>query len=343
MPPGPETLVLNAGDLSCWVAPAMGGSLLRFDYRIGKNRTPLMRPAPDPVLSPLDSACFPLIPFSNRIADGQFVFAGQPVSLPANIAGIPHPLHGHGWLRAWTVLEQGPDRVVLTYRHDPDAWPWPYRALLTYTLKPDSLTGRLELHNTGTAPFPAGIGFHPYFPKSGDATLKAGISSVWHNDAAMLPRRLEPVPPEWDFRESRSLALVTLDNGFPGWDGHAELRWPQAGLCLRLQASASLRHLVIYAPTDQDFVCIEPVSHMTDAVNRHSIAGSGLTVLPAGEALSGEVCFSLSALLDVPAPGQGDLAGGEGDWLSRFSASSPPSPLTTPPDAFNAVPRPWFQ
>ena len=48
-------------------------------------------------------ACFPLVPYANRIANGRFAFAGDEVQLRRNWDRDPHPLHGQGWRSAWTI------------------------------------------------------------------------------------------------------------------------------------------------------------------------------------------------------------------------------------------------
>jgi Aldose 1-epimerase len=49
---------------------------------------PLMRPTTGDAI--LDVACFPLVPFSNRIADGNFSWEGQEIVLQPNFPGRAH-------------------------------------------------------------------------------------------------------------------------------------------------------------------------------------------------------------------------------------------------------------
>ena len=56
---------LKAGEYFLALEPERGGSIARFGWR-GQD---LMRPTCGP--SVLDVACFPLVPFSNRIAHGR--------------------------------------------------------------------------------------------------------------------------------------------------------------------------------------------------------------------------------------------------------------------------------
>ena len=47
-----------------------------------------------------NAACYPLVPFSNRIANGRLVFDGQRFKLEPNWPGVRHPMHGEGWAHA---------------------------------------------------------------------------------------------------------------------------------------------------------------------------------------------------------------------------------------------------
>jgi aldose 1-epimerase len=90
-------LELAAGDYRLVLQAKLGGSVATFHWR----DKPVFRPACGP--SVLDTACFPLAPFSNRIAHGRFSFGGREVALAPNFpdSDHPHPLHGFGWLAAW--------------------------------------------------------------------------------------------------------------------------------------------------------------------------------------------------------------------------------------------------
>ena len=85
----------------------------------------------------------------------------------------------------------------------------------------------------------------------------------------------------------------SLDNCFTGWEArHASpaTRRPT----LTIEAGGLFRHLIVYSPPARDYFCVEPVSHMTDAINRMDDGGTGLRVLAPGETLRGEVNFRLA-------------------------------------------------
>ena len=87
------------------------------------------------------------------------------------------------------------------------------------------------------------------------------------------------------------LTPLDLDHCFGGWDGRAELHWPETDLTLAIEATPALQHLVIYVPPGQDFFCVEPVSHANDGFNlfERGIDRTGVRVLAPGEKLGASV------------------------------------------------------
>src|SRR5262245_32003220 len=93
-------IVLRAGRAEAGIAPRHGGSVTHFQWNEGSQTIPWLRPTSDGARSdgPSDRlACFPLVPFSNRIRNGRFQFGGRAVTLPPNRYVAPHALHGDGW------------------------------------------------------------------------------------------------------------------------------------------------------------------------------------------------------------------------------------------------------
>ncbi len=283
---------LSAADAAVVLAPE-GGAIL--GWRIGS--VPVLRVAdPAAVLAGQvrGMGAFPLVPFSNRIAGGGFRFQGTAYRLARADRGFPTPIHGLGWVRRWDVTALGPAEARLRLVHpltpaDLALWPFPFTATMSVRLTPRSLTIGLRLVNDHSGPAPAGLGLHPYFPRRPGARLRFTALGAWRADAARLPVAHGPVPESWDHAAGRAVGEVALDDVFTGWDGVATL--DLAPLRLRLTASAAFRHLVVFTPPGAGFFCVEPVSHMTDAVNREG--ATGLVVLAPGEALAGEVAMTV--------------------------------------------------
>ena len=67
-------IALAAGDWRATLKPERGGAMLTLDWR-GR---PVFRPTPEDATDILETACFPLVPYANRIADGRFHFGVGP-------------------------------------------------------------------------------------------------------------------------------------------------------------------------------------------------------------------------------------------------------------------------
>lgn len=288
-----DTVALRHGAMECLLSPACGGSIAAWRLERPDGPVDLLRPADEAALargSAPDMACFPLVPFSNRIDGGAFTFEGRRVEMGTD-PGSPHRIHGHGWTVPWQVEEREEAGAVLSFRHRADSWPWSYRASQTITLDETGLTVALELVNTSVTAMPAGFGLHPYFPKRPGTRVTAGLGGVWDSDAAILPSTRRALPPEWNFPACVAMDGMVLDNGFTGWDGRARVDWPGIGLSLAIEAEGPFGHLIVYAPEGEEYLCLEPVSHMTDALNRPEVPDAGVIALKPGARLRGTVRF----------------------------------------------------
>jgi aldose 1-epimerase len=272
-------LTLHSGALEADIVPSIGGGLAAFRWH-GQD---IMRPASAEALAagdPLGLAMFPLVPWSNRIALGRFQQDGQDVTLPRNLGDHPHAIHGHGWQQPWSVAASSESSAVLTYDHSADAWPWAYHAQLHYRLTVRGLESRLSVENRSATRMPAGLGLHPYFQRTPQMQVHARLDGWWETDAEVMPTQHRTCDERTDWsgllREGR-----TIDTAFTGWDGSAKLVWPEAGLELQMTASNAARWLVIYAPQSGSIICLEPVTHPTNAFNQSE--RPGIRLLDPGE------------------------------------------------------------
>jgi aldose 1-epimerase len=265
-----DVITLRADGFGLRLAPEAGGMVTRYWLQRRSRVWEWLRPASDAALSQRDgyqSAAFVLVPFSNRIRDGRFSFEGRDVALSLNRPPEPHAIHGQGWQAAWTPREVSPTSALLELRHAPDAWPWAYRATQRFALSPTGLTVELALHNESDAPMPAGLGWHPYFLRTPRTMLTAPVERIWLTDAAMLPTELAPSPVTARLSAGETIDSVPLDNGFTGWSRRAVIDWPEWGARLVMTAERGLDFLTVFIPPSLPFFCVEPVSHVTDAVN----------------------------------------------------------------------------
>jgi aldose 1-epimerase len=254
--------------------PALGGAIGALRYR----HEDVLRPTPDGATDPLQTACFPLVPYANRIAGGRFSFAGRDVQLPLNFGDHPSSLHGVGWQRAWTVVESSADRAVLAQNHDGgDGWPWAWHAEQRFELDEGGLSVTLTLANKAREPMPAGIGLHPYFAIQPGTLLRLNAARAWLTDENQIPN--EPVAADHfgDWAAGASISEAGfIDHCYEGWDGLATLE--RSGRIVRVSAKGA-RDLHLYHPRGESFCCLEPVSQLPDAFNR---ADGVFDVVPVG-------------------------------------------------------------
>ena len=193
---------LRSGEAVVEIAPSVGGAIASFTLA----GVDVLRPTPAAALAEGNVrafACYPLVPYSNRIAGARLAFDGREHALARNFGDSPHAIHGIGWQRAWAVAGSAETHAQIVLEHaargdDAAAWPWPFRATQTFALSASAhgaaLHLRLAIENTGERAFPFGLGWHPFFPKTPDTTLAFEAAHVWENDTTQVPVRRVPVP-----------------------------------------------------------------------------------------------------------------------------------------------------
>ncbi len=283
-------LTLRAGDSSLVLAPELGGAIAGWTL----GATPLLRrPLPEAIVpgSVRGLASFPLVPFSNRIGLGRFRWDGSDYKIERNFGDHPHAIHGVGWQSRWSVAAVSDHAATLTLMHDNAArWPFAFAAEQRFTLLPDRLQIALAMTNRHASDAPAGLGLHPYFPRRHGSVLQFAAERVWRNGDDMLPAESARVPPDWDHAAGLAVGTAALDNCFAGWNGKARITATPDDPVISIEAGDIFDHLVVFTPPGSDFFCVEPVSHMNDAINRGE---PGMRRLAPGATLHGEVVFRL--------------------------------------------------
>jgi len=279
-----DVLVLQDEAMRLTLAAHLGGAIRELKW----HTVDVLRPAPAGASDdPFEMACFPMVPFVNRIARGCFKFNGQTVRLPPNWSADPHPLHGQGWRAPWTVTAASASAATLAFEGGGDEWPWRYRCEQRFELAHGALSVELSIQNMSNALMPAMLGLHPYFPDAARAELFARLPRVWRTDGDALPLEETATPAAWRFDPPRALRSVSLDHCLSGWEGIADLSWPDRIVTLH---ATHCRHLHVYAPAGRDFFCVEPQSAAPGALGRGEA-----TVVSPGERFAIAVCFTPGA------------------------------------------------
>jgi aldose 1-epimerase len=289
--------VVRRISLSCdqWcaeIAPEIGGSILSLMHA-GRA---ILRPTPEQAVTERAvrrTACFPLIPYANRIADGRFTWDGRLHRLAENFPASPHPLHGIGWRRAWSVVSAGAGNCTLRLEHRPrrdeQDWPFAFDAEQKISLSAAGLQVELSVSNAHARPAPLGLGLHPLFPRRGGETLIFDAGGAWCNGADMLPAA-RVNGDLWDHSAGQAIGAQNLDNDFFTWRGTARIE-SEHFPSIRISASSAFSCLRVFTPSDKDFFAVEPVTHCTDAINRDR--GRELLLVQPGERLCGTMTIDV--------------------------------------------------
>jgi aldose 1-epimerase len=284
-------LLLAFEDWRAEVAPHIGGSILS----LSRGAQSILRPTSQDALtsgSVRRTACYPLVPYANRIARGRFCWAGVEYALPENFPGSAHPVHGVGWRRPWRVVSVDAHSCCLRLEHRPSSvavqdWPFAFDVEQTISLRADGMMIDLSVVNAGEFPAPLGLGLHPLFVRRGSERIRFTAAGAWRNGPDML--RSAPISGGlWNHRAGQPVGAQALDNDFFGWDGAARIGSGQAP-AIRITASRIFSVLRVFTPRQQDFFAIEPVSHLTDAINGTSGSGASMFIAEPGAQLAGTV------------------------------------------------------
>jgi aldose 1-epimerase len=289
-------LTLTSGEWEAGLLPEQGGILTSLTFGGVDVLRSMARDATDP----LDSACFPLVPYCNRINDGAFTWLGDAVQLPRNFPPETSSIHGMGWQSAWEVvsgrefkcaMEQvNPGLGPRPWIRPVQDWPWAHHAEQRVRLGPKGCAITLNLTNRSNVPMPAGLGFHPYFRRRPETRVTFNSNGIWLVDEAQIPTgEIAPSDHFADFAQGATLPAQTIDHCHMLWDGTARIEDDLGSITLTARGAPFLH---VYAPEDGSALCLEPVSHMPDAPNQDP---GGMTSLPPGCSASLQMWVSAEA------------------------------------------------
>lgn len=273
---------LRAGDWLLEILPEQGAAMARLDHA-GR---PVLQPLAGRDPNDTPAGAFWMLPWTNRIDGGVFPWEGVAHRFPLTHPEEGNALHGLGRARPWQVASLSPHAVVL--EQELAEAPFHYAARLGLSLAPEGLTLALTLRNTGATPCPMGMGWHPWLARPAGTSLEFAARHRFLKDERKLPVAVEVHAgvaggeAEW----------LGSDDHFAGWDGHAVLRRPD--MLLTLQAEGDWgSNLQFYAPRRHPVLCLEPVTHVPDVINRPEFAEYGaMRVLAPGEALSARILLT---------------------------------------------------
>lgn len=231
--------------------------------------------------NPAWHGAFLMAPWTNRLAGGRIEVAGREWRMPIDRPEEGTAIHGLVRRLPWRVEDASAAAATLSCMVDQA--PFRLEARLGVTLSEAGFLLSLALTNTGEAPTPMGMGWHPFFLRPAGTRLRLRAATVFGRDArglAIGPRPTRGI-------DGADAVLEGLhDAHLAGWDGAADIIFPD-GHALSLRADGAWRgNAHVFAPRGHGFLCVEPVSHAPNAANDAAAAAHGaMHLLAPGDAL----------------------------------------------------------
>lgn len=293
-----EIISIESDTQRLQLAPEYGGSVVTWDWMTASGWTPLFRPWDGISGDRYTLACFPLVPWSNRMTDGGFEHDGVFYQIHANRTEEHYPIHGDGWLQSWTVGERGDNRIKLSLESRGfDSSPYHYKSTETFLLLPDGLQIDLTVTHLGQKSLPYGLGLHPYFVRDKQTRLQFKSEGVWLSGEDPIPTELTTsFPPGWDYNAPSALEGPMIDNCYTGWNGKAVIEYPDRGLLLSMIMPDCNGYTLFYRPPDRNYFCLEPITHPINAF--HMPEQPGLSYLSHGDSLALRAKFLVTPLAE---------------------------------------------
>lgn len=243
-----------------------------------------------------------LHPWANRLERFQYRAAGKTVALPEGDSRIPVdpsglPIHGvlPGLLH-WQVDSQpDPERMTALLNWEAaglfELFPYSHELQVDASVGEGALTIATTLRATGEDAVPVSFGYHPYLTLPGQPRESWTISVAAFRrlllDQRMIPTgEREPVA-----RRSFVLGDQNLDDGFDALPVPAEFEAASGERAVRLDFLVGYPFAQVYAPLGHEYVCFEPMTAPTNALN----SGDGLHVVDSGDEYGAEFRIVVSA------------------------------------------------
>ncbi len=289
-----NTIGLESARQRLHLLPEMGGAIAAWDWKSGNRWTSIFRSWDGQSDDRYSLACFPLVPWSNRISQGGFEHNGIFYPIRPNREDERYPIHGDGWLQSWQIADHAESSVhLLLESHAFDGNPYHYVSTQTFSLCPSGIEIILDVTHLGDRPLPYGLGLHPYFVRNAVTRLWWKADGVWLSGDDPIPKmHTQDFPPTWNYNAPSSLDGPLIDNCFTGWNGKAFIEYPDRGLTVIMSMAECTGYSLLYRPPGQMYFCLEPITHPIDAF--HMPAHPGLVTLSPGQSMAFKTTFLVS-------------------------------------------------
>ena len=230
-----------------------------------------------------------LAPWANRLDEQAFWANGKKYTFNMKLGNVRGALPIHGLLSAsplWEVTEIAADKQSahvtsrLQFWKNPDLmaqWPFAHEYEMTYRLSAGMLEVRVTVTNLSSESMPIVLGFHPYYRIPG-LPRDEWIANFPARKIVVADDRLIPTGELKPFDLPNPLPLKghTLDTGFTDLerdaDGRAHFSIEAGGMKVETMFGPKYPVAVVWEPPPppgetRDFICFEPMTGITSAVN----------------------------------------------------------------------------
>lgn len=234
-----------------------------------------------------------LVPWPNRVRDGQWSWAGRDLALPLSEPALHNASHGLVRWQSWHVEEVTATSARLSTPVVPQPG-YPFRLLVEthYTVAPGSLGVTLTSTNLSPEPAPVGMGMHPYLTVGTDLVDAASLRLPATTELS-VDERLLPVAEVGSAGWSGPIGSTAINTAFGGLtrdaDGLARVVLAGPDRTVTLWLDETWRWVQAYTgetlPPDRRRrgLAIEPMTCPPDALR----SGRDLVTLAPGESLTG--------------------------------------------------------
>lgn len=232
-----------------------------------------------------------LAPWGNRLDTESFWANDKNYTFNMTLGNVRGPIPIHGLLAnsdLWEVSEAAADRKSahvtsrLRFWKYPQLmaqWPFAHEYEITYRLADGVLEVQTTVSNLSAEPMPIALAFHPYY-RIPDIPRDQWIAKIPARKIVITDNRLVATGEfkEYDLPDPLPLKGHPLDTGFTDLErdplGHAHFSIEASGMKVETLFGPKYPVAVIYAPPapegqTRDFICFEPMTGITDAVNLH--------------------------------------------------------------------------
>ena len=228
-----------------------------------------------------------LIPWPNRIRDGQYRFEDEDLQLALTEPGRHNASHGLVRWSSWRPALEEVDRLVMVLDlHPQPGYPFSLGLSVEYRLGAGGLSVATTATNRGDRACPYGVGAHPYLTVGTDlvdaARLHVPAQTRLEADDRGIPTGSTAVDgTPYDFRTARPIGDAVLDTAYTDLTANDAVLVAPDGRQATVWWDSSYRWLMVFTGDTLDpgrrrkGVALEP---MTCAPNAF-VTGDGLRVL----------------------------------------------------------------